>query len=193
MINITFSEFGEMVFDFYDYMGRDKMPTSDRVSKWFHEIKKISSADIRDSFKRMRENLDSLPHNLPKAIKTAVFEISRSKETKIAKFGDFGTCDYCNGSGAFKARVCDQFGCWYEPIYFCGHCDNWKVWTNNKEFQRYKVPELEAMNIRFKPYNMALLNRIPVNTTGSNIDVKNLAFKIGESKRFNYGYQEKGK
>jgi hypothetical protein len=152
MIRISPEQFQNLILDLYDYMGREKRPPQARINLWYNKVSKISSEYIKKSFDHMKDNLDSIPHNLPKAIKKAVFEINRSKSAENFKFINYGNCDDCGGIGMYKTRICTPGGQWIEPIYFCSQCENWRNWANDPEPSISKS-ELKAMNILFKPYN----------------------------------------
>jgi|FLOH01.1.fsa_nt_gi hypothetical protein len=190
MYVITLVDFGPMIVDFYDYMGRDKKPGNDRIALWFNKIKKYQASDVRDAFEWMKSELDSLPHNIPKAINRGIFETNRSKPQQTIGFKKYGDCEDCNSTGIFKLRMCTPLGSWYEPIIFCSRCDNYKNWTNAPG-DRMNKSEIEAMNVRFKPYNKVLTISGDAGEKGGINDIKKMAVRFGENKRLNTGEKYK--
>jgi len=187
-MRITLVDFAALVSDFYNYMGRDKKPGNDRISIWYNIIRNTKATDITEAFVLMKDSLDSLPHNIPKAIKASIFQNNRSKpEIQNQKFEAhrYGHCDDCNGTGMFKLRI-NVNRIMLEPIQFCSRCDNYRSWTNSPG-QRVSKYELEALNIRFKPYNKTLSYSEYCGPVGSVEDIKNMAIIFGERKRLNEG------
>ena len=180
MYKMKLTTFLNIVNDFFDYMGRDKTPTKSRIASWYEKIKNYSEDEIINAFIFMQDNLDSLPHNLPKAIKNSIFINSREKpKNNNLKFGSYGKCDGCNGAGAFKLRIYEKDGCWYEPIQYCASCDNYKLWTNSPG-DRITAYELKSEGIMFKPYNKVLRNSRWKGGTGNAKDVSLIAQKIAK-------------
>jgi len=190
MLNISFVEFGQHITDFYEYMGRDKKPQPERMTLWFNQIKKYKSTEVIEAFAWMKDNLDSLPHNVSKQIKNAIFHVNKSKpEEQQPEFknGMFGECEDCNGTGIFKYIYFDNFGNRYEPIIFCSRCNNYKFFTNDPAVPKMSASELSAAGYTYKPYNKCLLTPMDIKPIGKPSDIKNMAAKFGEGKRLNEG------
>lgn len=156
MYKLTLVSFANMVNNFFDYMGRDKWPPNNRVAAWYEKLKSQQEGDVIKAFDFMKDNLDSLPHNIPKAVKNAVFIINREKPvSKEIRFSAYGQCQDCSGTGVFSLRLCAPEGYWYEPIKYCGSCENYRLWTNSPG-ERVTAAELTSLGVMFKPYNKAL-------------------------------------
>jgi hypothetical protein len=156
MYRLQLVTFANMVNDFYDFMGRDKWPPNGRIAAWYEKLKSIQESEVTEAFSWMKDSLDSLPHNIPKAVKSAVFIIRKEKPQEQAlKPGAFGPCHDCNGAGAYKLRVCAPEGYWYEPIAYCASCDNYRIFTNTHG-DRVTPAELQAMGVLWKPHNVVL-------------------------------------
>lgn len=192
MLNVSYEEFGNLVIEFFEYMGQEKKPSKSRLELWFREIRKIKSTEVSEAFDYLKKNLDGLPRNIPKQIKLAIFEINRSKPQPKPEIKSYGECDDCNGTGIFKARICSPQGIWTEPIYFCSQCENYRNWTNEPG-DRMSKAELEAMGIKYKPYNKVLKYSNLSGPAGTPVDFKNIAVKIGENKRLNEGEKHKNR
>jgi hypothetical protein len=156
MYRLQLVTFANMVNDFYDFMGRDKWPPNGRIAAWYEKLKSIQESEVTEAFSWMKDSLDSLPHNIPKAVKAAVLIIRKEKPQEQAlKPGAFGPCHDCNGAGAYKLRVCAPEGYWYEPIAYCASCDNYRIFTNTPG-DRVTPAELQAMGVLWKPHNVVL-------------------------------------
>lgn len=182
--NLSFQTLTKLIYEFYDYMGRDKKPGNERVELWFRDLKKLEEKDVFEAFDYMKTTLDSLPHNIPKAIKRAVWEINKEKPIPKPEFGTYGRCDDCNSTGIFKLRIMTPQGRWYEPIRFCSQCDNWKLWVSEPGI-RVSAAELEAEGTRFKPYNVCLLNSEDVEGLGDFKKFKSLAGIVSDGMNVN--------
>ena len=179
----SFIDFQPLVYDFFEYMGRDKKPSNDRMSLWYSKVKNFEHKDIIEAFDTMKESIDSLPNNIPKAIKTAVFQNSRSKPDEKNEFKQhrFGKCDDCGGTGIFKFRIkIDKI--MYEPVQFCSRCDNYKQWTNSPG-ERVSKYELDKIGVLYKPYNKCLKYSDYSGSTGNIKDIESMAKDFGERKR----------
>jgi hypothetical protein len=175
MYNLTLVSFANMVNDFFDYMGRDKWPPNGRVAAWYEKLKSQQEGDVIKAFNFMKDNLDSLPHNIPKAVKSAIFIINREKPVdKSIKHAAYGQCHDCHGTGAFKLRVCAPEGYWYEPIKYCGSCENYRLWTNSPG-ERATAADLDALGILWKPHNKVLRRTRFQGGSGTVADVQSLA------------------
>ncbi len=184
-MKISFEEFRTSVDDFYDYLGRDKKPSNVRLGSWAKKLSSHSGEDIRESFSWMKDNLDNIPYNLPKAIKNAIFMISRSKPTSQSqtfKPHMYGHCDDCEGTGIFKLLYFDKYNNRSEVIQYCSQCDNWRYWTNSPG-QRISKNELIEAGYRFKSYNNCLLKAGDIKPMGTAHDIKNMAADLGKKKR----------
>lgn len=141
------------VCDFYEYMGRDKKPTKERIGLWFQKLKEVKPTDLVEAMSYMKDNLDAMPHNLPKAIKSAILNLEKATpQPEKPQFGAYGKCDDCNGSGCFNVLMFSKSGLRYEPIQFCSRCENWRIWTNDPG-NKISAAELIASGFSFKPYN----------------------------------------
>lgn len=177
MVSLSIHTLSTLVDEFYDYMGRDKKPSKDRIKLWYKKLDMVSETDLYEAFDYMKDTLDSLPFNLPKAIKSAIFEVGRSKpQPESQSPGAYGKCDDCNSTGIFKLRLYNRDGSWHEPITFCGKCDNYKIWVNDPGIRR-SAAELSALGILFKPYNRVLLAPGDCGPIG---DINKLAAGIGK-------------
>lgn len=170
--------FAKLLNNFFDYMGRDKTPPNGRIESWYKKLKNYTEKDIINAFIFMQDNIDALPHNIPKAIKNAIFINNREKpQKKDLYFGSYGKCEECNGTGVFKLRIQHIDGLWYEPISYCGSCDNYQLWTNSPG-ERITKSELQSSGIMFKPYNKVLRKTIWKGDTGNAKNVSLIAQKI---------------
>jgi len=152
---IQFPEFTNLVDDFYEYMCRDKKPRPDRAQLWYRVIGEFRKDDVEHAFVWMKAHLDSLPYNLPKAIKKAMWASGQQEEAEQKSNGHYGPCDDCNGTGILKLRIKGKVGGWHEPIAFCAACDNWRIWVNDPGDRVFRQNLVEA-GIRHKPYNKTL-------------------------------------
>lgn len=181
MYNLTLVSFANMINGFFEYMGRDKKPPNGRVAAWYEKLKSQHEGDVIKAFDFMKDNLDSLPHNIPKAVKNAVFIINREKPVDQGiKFFAYGSCRDCNGTGAFKLRICAPEGYWHEPIKYCGSCENYRIWTNNPG-ERITAADLTSLGIMFKPYNKVLRKSPHQANIGSVGAVYDAARKLSEN------------
>ena len=194
-MKIGLEGFNALVNNLFDFMSRDKKAKPSRVELWYSKVSNFTAIEIREAFEYMKDNLDSLPHNLPKALKNAIFMMNKSKPSINAeKFKQhmYGQCDDCNGMGIFKILYYDQFNNRSEPIRYCSQCDNYKYWTNDPG-DRMSKTELEAAGYTFKPYNKVLVKSAPSGNTGTEKELKNIAVDFGESKRLNEGKKYKNR
>lgn len=138
--------------DFYEYMGREKKPTKERTKLIFEKLRSVKAKELIEAISYMKDNLDNLPNNMAKAIKTAIFYMERSKpQPEKPEFGAYGKCPGCKGSGAFNVKV-NENGVWCDCIKFCSQCENWRVWVNDPG-DMTTAEELAAYGSFFKPYN----------------------------------------
>lgn len=143
------------ICNLYDFMGRDKKPSKERVKLIFEKLYKVRAKDLIEAISYMKDNLDNLPYNMSKAIKAAIFSMKKAEpQPEQPEFGAFGPCSDCNGSGAFNVRVFEG-GAWCDCIKFCSQCENWRVWVNDPR-DRVSAAELSATGTIFKPYNRVL-------------------------------------
>lgn len=166
MLKLTYLTLANLIRDFFDYMGRKETPSKDRIGKWFQKTNTLKETDVIEAFDWMKDNLDSIPHNIPKAIKAAVFEIQKAKPQPKPEIRSYGDCGDCGGTGIFKLRICTPEGQWHEPIRFCSQCENWRNWVNDPGI-RVSAAELRAQGILFKPYNKTLRKASEVAGLGS--------------------------
>ena len=176
-MQISMDRFGDLLFNFYEYMGRDKKPSRERIKILYKEIMEYSQDDIVEAFLYMKSSLDSVPFNIPKAIKAAVFSTNRSKpqRSESVTFGQYGSCDDCNGTGIFKILVYDLNKNRTEPIQCCSRCENWRLWFNEPPGDRISATELSAAGYKFKPYNRVLRISVRATKKGTTEDIKRLA------------------
>ncbi len=158
MKKISFVKFGSSVNDFYDYLQRKIKPTPAIMDLWYQKIKNFTESEVYEAFEYMKDNLDAMPQNLPRAIKKAVFLLNKAKPQRDNGVISRGRCDGCGGIGLFKLRVSTPDGkSWHEPIQYCSQCDNYLNFTNDPR-ERISKAELEDLGNRFKPYNKVFKN-----------------------------------
>ena len=184
------TDFAPMIADLYDFMGKDKKPGNDRIALWFNKIRNYQLTDIIGAFDWMKTELDNLPFNIPKAISRGIFEFGRGKQQLRSYDKNYGECEDCNSTGIFKLRMCTPRGSWHEPIIFCSRCNNYLKWTNAPGMRMNKF-EIEAMNVKFNPYNKVLIASSDACEKGGIKDIKSMAFNFGENKRLNTGEKYK--
>ena len=163
-MKVYFNVFSDLINSFYRYMGRDKKPKPETKELWFNKIAGYQEHEIHEAFEKMKDNLDSVPFNIPKAIKQAIFEVNRSKAAQSNIWQDYGTCDGCNGSGGFRLLVYTQRGTPHTPIQYCSDCDNWRNYCNDPG-DRISANELKGVGYQFRPLNRVLIVS-PVNAVG---------------------------
>lgn len=166
-MRIEFNTFGNLVLDFYRFMGREKFPKNETKELWFNKIRAYQETEINEAFEKMKDTLDSIPFNIPKAVKQAVFEVNRAKAAPTNRWKNYGPCEGCNGSGGYRLVIYDRSGTRYTPIQFCSMCDNWLNYANYPgECGRISSSELTASGLKFKPLNKVLMVS-PVKAVGS--------------------------
>lgn len=155
-MRISFQCFGDQINNFYRYMGRDKKPNPETKDLWFKKIKGYQETEIIDAFDMMKDSLDSIPFNIPKAVKKAVVSVNMSKCTLNLEWKNYGPCDGCCGSGGFRIEFFDKFGNRSTPIQYCSQCDNWRNYCNDPG-NRISENELVGAGYKFKPLNKVLI------------------------------------
>ena len=196
ILNVNLVEFGDCVTDFYEYMNRDKKPSNDRISLWFNRIRNYRTTEVFEAFSWMKDNLDSLPYNIPKQLKNAIYQVNKAKpeeQEQLFRNGMFGVCDDCNGTGIFKYVYFDKAGNRYEPIIFCSKCNNHKFFTKDPNSLKMSASELTGAGYKFKPYNRCLIKSTDIKPMGTSFDVKDIAIDFGENKRLNKGKKYKNR
>lgn len=183
MSRISFDSFERLTNNFYEYFGREKRPGRRRLEMLLDSLSGYSGDELQEAFSYMKDTLDSVPYNIPKAIKAAIFILNKSKPEVNTTFkaGMYGLCDDCNGMGIFKLLVYDGFKNRSEPIQYCSRCDNWKFWTNEPG-DRISKAELEGAGYKFKPYNKCLIKPKDIKPMGTSLDVEEMATLLGKNK-----------
>jgi hypothetical protein len=136
-------------------MGRDKKPKPDTMELWFKKVQGYQETEIIEAFEDMKDTLDSVPFNIPKAIKRAVVAVNMSKCSNKVAWQNYGPCEGCKGSGAFTVLDQDKFGNRYTFMQFCSQCDNWRNYVNDPR-ERISANELTGAGYIFKPFNKVL-------------------------------------
>jgi hypothetical protein len=155
-MKISFEGFAQLTNDFYQYMNRTTIPPPDTKRLWFDKISGYQDHEILEAFGKMKDTLDSIPYNIPKAIKAAVFLVNRAKASPVNEWKNYGNCDGCEGSGGFRLLYFDKLGGRSTPIQYCSQCDNWLNYCNDPG-DRISATELEASGYTFKPFNKVLI------------------------------------
>lgn len=175
-MKINFEHFCNLISGYYQYMGRDKRPAPDTKDLWFKKLKGYQETEIVEAFEHMKDSLDSIPYNIPKAIKRAVVAINMAKCASSSQWTDYGECESCNGSGGFTILVFDNNGVGRSLIQYCSKCDNFLNYCNDPS-DRISANELSGVGYKFKPLNQCLMVPTKINATGTRDDIKQLASK----------------
>jgi len=148
----SYINFKDEITDFYNYL-QTRSPGNLVLTEWFESLKYLGIHNIRKCIDHMKSNYSGIPKNLPKEIKSIHYANNVKDNTK----GDVikEPCPDCNGTGIFKLAMYDKSGVYFEPIKFCSNCNNYKNIVNDPG-QRISKKSLEALGIRFKPFNKVL-------------------------------------
>lgn len=181
MMRMSFVEFGPLVDSLFDYMNRLSKPSPTIKELWWKKLKKINAQDLRGAIEWMKDNIDNIPYNFPKAVKNAVFQNNRGSGNVHDKWKSRGDCPGCNSSGGFRLLVFDKFGGRSTPIQYCSECDNWMNYCNDPG-DRISANELEGFGYKFKPLNKVLIvSPVKADGVGTSKKIKKLAAKLMES------------
>ena len=155
MDKITENNFYRMLCNFYSYFGRDKFPKRERASLLHQKLDHLKDRDVQEAFKRMEDDYERMPQNIPKAIKQTVLDLKTTSPdyqgTKDFTPYKYGKCNDCNGYGIFKIRHFKN-NIRYDLIKYCGSCRNWQHWCNDPG-ETVTAKQLEIRDIEFVPYN----------------------------------------
>lgn len=149
---LLFKELGNYVGELYDFFGKDSKPKAGRLELWYQKLKNQNGPEVKQAFDHIKDHSDRLPVNIPKAVREGV---RATQGEKTHEWKDYGECQGCNSTGMYKLRVQGGHGRYYEPIVFCGDCENWRNRTNDPG-RLVSKSELVAKRIRHKPYNKCL-------------------------------------
>lgn len=161
---------------YFQYMGREKRPAPDTKELWFKKIMGYQETEIIEAFEHMKDSLDSIPYNLPKALKRAVVSVNMAKCASSVQWTDYGKCESCDGSGGFSLLVQHKFGAWHSLIQYCSKCDNYLNYCNDPG-DRISANDLNGCGYKFKPLNRCLMVPRKSTKAGTKEDLEQLANK----------------
>lgn len=74
--------FSKLVADLFLYFDRQKLPESEQINIWFDDLKFIPVEAI-DQIKKHFKDMDSLPRNIPKAIKSGFSSYKKTNPISV--------------------------------------------------------------------------------------------------------------
>jgi hypothetical protein len=111
-----------IITNLYNYFGYEKKPDDKRVGLMIQQLENIPGEAAAYIYTGLIM-LDSVPRNLPKAIKTIYSQWRTDNPSKTILKTDH--CDDCKGVGylIFTKII---HGLHYDFMCRCGECENWK-------------------------------------------------------------------
>ena len=116
--------FTELVDGIKKYFGMKPVLDNQQMRDWFDECKHIPT-EVIPSIKKHIHDQDSIPRNLPKAIKESWRIWKNENHSRIVS--EKIECAFCGGSGAILTTKHDpELGRDYRYACRCGECENWR-------------------------------------------------------------------
>ena len=112
-------EFTTILKELSDYYERAKEPKHGTVELWFGKIRKIPSEPIKWIVRKIEDENDSFPRNLPGAVWGAYREWMQANPERMAVKNYFD-CPDCT-DGLIWARM-EKNGCRYTYVFRCARC-----------------------------------------------------------------------
>lgn len=175
--------FGELVNDFWGYFNVVNRPPISTQTEWWKRLSGYLQVDVEAAFEKMKDDLDAVPRNLPRAVKSALSKVWAEKGlfgTQPRK--NYGECPECNGFGSFMVKLWhDQHKRWYICMVLCASCDNWQNHTKDSSLPRKTMSQCRHDYAAVKPGNQVFMNPVPVQNQGTAAHVRQLANGIGQA------------
>lgn len=150
--------FRKEILGLYKFFRKPKvsLPDEQTIDDWFDFLKKMPNNAFQKAIGMMK-NKDSIPFNVPKAIKDSWAEYAASNPKEIIPdINNYQECSDCNSSGGFYVLLFSRYQKrMYQYLLPCGSCNNWMKLFKNPQLKRVTAERLIEKNIPFKPFNRA--------------------------------------
>ena len=107
----------------FGYWRMEKLPSEQQINLWHTQLEHIPNGTLNWILPDLYQEHDSLPRNLPKAIKEAYQKAPVENRKHVVKV----FCDQCKGAGSFRVRYKDAMQQMVWGVAICKACENWRV------------------------------------------------------------------
>jgi len=124
MNNLTFAA---LVRELSAYYERRNLPSADTMELWMQRVKNIPEEAVSWIIRKIEEDSESFPRNLPAQIWAYYHEwLNTFPEKRAAHSYEVeNDCKYCDGTGiliAYRTKVSGEKEICYSYLFRCGHC-----------------------------------------------------------------------
>jgi hypothetical protein len=157
---MNYDEFKSALNDVFNYF-QAKAVEKYVLELWFDQVKHIPNGAPLNAIIADMTNLDTLPRNIPKAMRSGWQTWMNANQDRITRQRqDAKTkCGHCGGFGLIHFAGDDQ-GSKYQYVCRCPHCRNWEdqvsadLPTYSREFLQqhgYQIIEIPKSRLSLKP------------------------------------------